>query len=94
MLFFWETCHTSDLRPGKQPPYNGLRTCPEIKAFSVPRNLPDINRLPAFQLSYATRLQIQKIPFLPLSVCRFYLSSLFIRVLSALVCCEGLCHSV
>jgi len=55
MLFFWESCHISDLRPGKQPPYNGLRTCPEIKAFSVPRNLPDINRLSVFQLSSATR---------------------------------------
>lgn len=52
---FWETCHISDLRPGKQPPCNGLWTCPKIKAFSVPRNLPDINRLPAFQLSSATR---------------------------------------
>lgn len=51
---FWETCHISDLCPGKQPPYNGLWTCPKIKAFSV-LNLPDINRLPAFQLSSATR---------------------------------------
>lgn len=96
MLFFWETCHISDLRPGKQPPYNGLRTCPEIKAFSVLRNLPDINRLPAFQLSAATRGRAADTEnSFSASLCLlFYLSSLFIHVLSALVCCEGLCHSV